>query len=231
MTLAAILTVGLASQANAQAATQDPAPKAVDAPAGVPPADAIVIFDGKSMANLRGEGHDDPRWKLGKGYMEVTDSGGLFSKDEFGDCQIHVEWMEPTVIEGDGQARGNSGVYIMGRWEVQVLDSYNNPTYPNGQCGALYGRSVPLVNVCRKPGEWQTYDMVFHPPKKGADGQVVNGSLTVFQNGVLIQDHVPVSAESTGSSPLHGFAEAGPLYLQDHGGNKVRFRNVWVRRL
>ena len=106
-----------------------------------------------------------PKWKLGNGYMEVTDTGGLFSRQEFGDCQIHVEWCEPTKLEGDGQGRGNSGVYVMGRYEVQVLDSYNNPTYANGQCGALYSRFAPLVNSSRKPGEWQTYDMVFHAPK------------------------------------------------------------------
>jgi hypothetical protein len=110
------------------------------------------------------------------------------------------------------------------------LDSYNNKTYFNGQCGAFYGHNAPLVNACRKPGEWQVYDIIFHAPKKLADGKVQPGSFTVLHNGVLIQDHIPVGGEPTAAAPLHGIAEKGPLYLQDHG-NPVRFRNVWVRRL
>ena len=143
---------------------------------------------------------------------------------------MHVEWASPSVVKGDGQGRGNSGVYLMGRYEIQVLDSYNNKTYFNGQCGAFYGHNAPLVNACRKPGEWQTYDIIFHAPKKLADGKVQPGSFTVLHNGVLIQDHIPVGGEPTTAAPLHGFAEKGPVYLQDHG-NPVRFRNVWIRPL
>jgi hypothetical protein len=228
--LGSALVAGLTLYAHA--AHQDPTPPVVDpGPVGGPPADAVVVFDGKSFNGLHGEGHEDVKWKLGNGYMEVTDTGGLFSKQEFGDCQIHVEWAEPADAKGEGQGRGNSGVYLMGRWEIQVLDSYNNPTYANGQCGALYARNAPLVNSSRKPGEWQSYDMVFHWPKKGSDGQVHDGSVTILQNGVLIQDHIPVSAEPTPGSPLNGLADKGPIYLQDHGGDKVRFRNIWVRPL
>ncbi len=228
-----LVAAGVTLQASARRhVRQDATPPVVDpGPVSGPPSDAVVIFDGRSMANLKGEGHGDPRWTLGKGYMEVTDTGGLFSRQEFADCQIHVEWAEPAVVKGDGQGRGNSGVYVMGRYEIQVLDSYKNPTYANGQCGALYARNAPLVNSSRKPGEWQTYDIVFHPPKAGADGKVQDGSLTIFQNGVLIQDHIPVSDQSTPGAPFSTIGEKGPLYLQDHGGDKVRFRNIWVRPL
>jgi hypothetical protein len=118
----------------------------------------------------------------------------------------------------------------MGRYEIQVLDSYQSKTYPNGQCGAFYGHKAPLVNACRKPGEWQAYDIVFHAPKQLADGKVQPGSFTVLHNGVLIQDHIPVGAEPTTAASLKGLAAKGPLYLQDHG-SPVRFRNVWIRPL
>ena len=197
---------------------------------GVPPSDAIVLFDGKDLSKFRGEKQTEPTWKLHDGVMESTPPGGIFSKEEFADCQVHVEFATPVNVKGDGQGRGNSGVYLMGRFEIQVLDNYNNKTYPNGQCGAMYGNYAPLVNACRKPGEWQTYDIVFHPPKKRADGSLKPGSFTVLHNGVLIQDHVEFKVEGTTASPLRGFAEKGPLYLQDHG-NPVWFRNVWVRKL
>ena len=210
---------------------EDPQPPVIEpGQAGGPPSDAIVLFDGKDMAKFRGQNSPEPKWKLQDGVMETTSGGGIFSKEEFGDVQLHVEWASPSVVKGDGQGRGNSGVYLMGRYEIQVLDSYNNKTYPNGQCGAFYGHKAPLVNACRKPGEWQTYDIIFHAPRKADDGKVQPGSFTVLHNGVLIQDHIPVGVESTTSAPLNGYAEQGPLYLQDHG-NPVRFRNVWARKL
>lgn len=210
---------------------EDPQPSIVDAgPVGGPPSDAIVLFDGKDLSKFRGEKKTEPGWRVENGVMESTPPGGIFSKEEFGDCQVHVEFSTPSNVKGDGQGRGNSGVYLMGRYEIQVLDNYNNKTYPNGQCGALYGFFPPLVNACRKPGEWQAYDIIFRTPKKSADGRIQPGSFTVLHNGVLIQDHVPVQGDGTTASPLRGFAEKGPLYLQDHG-NPVRFRNVWVRRL
>jgi len=216
----------------AMSAAEDPQPPVVTPGAlpGAAPSDAIVLFDGKDLSKFRGERSAEPKWKLEGGVMETTPQGGLFTKEEFADCQLHVEWASPTIVKGDGQGRGNSGVYLMGRYEIQVLDCYNNPTYPNGQCGAFYGHNAPLVNACRKPGEWQTYDIVFHAPKHLADGKVQPGSYTVLHNGVLIQDHIPVGEESTTAAPLNGLVEKAPLYLQDHG-NPVRFRNVWLRKL
>ncbi len=210
---------------------QDPEPPIVNpGPVGGPPSDAVILFDGKSLANFKGQDGGEPRWTLADGAMASAGKGGVFSKEEFGDCQLHVEFATPSVPKGEGQGRGNSGVYLQGRLEIQVLDSYENKTYPNGQAGALYGHYAPLVNASRKPGEWQTYDIVYHAPKQLADGKVQSGSLTIFHNGVLIQDHVAITTATTAGSPLSGFAAKGPLYLQDHG-NPVRFRNVWVRRL
>ena len=210
---------------------EDPQPTVIDPGGpGKAPSDAIVLFDGKDLSKFRGERKPEPGWKIDNGVMESTPPGGIFSKEEFADCQVHVEFATPSNVKGDGQSRGNSGVYLMGRYEIQVLDNYNNKTYPNGQCGAIYGHHVPLVNACRPPGEWQMYDIIFHPPKKLTDGTVRPGSFTVFHNGVLIQDNVAVTGEGTAASPLRGIVEKGPLYLQDHG-NPVRFRNVWVRKL
>ncbi len=217
------------SAADQSGKNQEP-PVVDPGPIGGPPSDAVVLFDGKSLSAFRGERSPEPKWKIENGIMETTTSGGIFSLKEFADCQLHVEWAAPSEVKGDGQGRGNSGVYLMGRYEIQVLDCYNNKTYPNGQCGAFYGHNAPLVNVCRKPGEWQTYDIIFHAPKKRADGTVAPGSFTVLQNGVLIQDHIPVGAEPTTAAPLQGLVEKGPLYLQDHG-NPVRYRNVWIRAL
>ncbi len=210
---------------------QDPEPRVVDpGPVGGPPSDAIVLFDGKDLSAFQGPKGAEPKWKVYDGIMETTNTGGLSSKEEFGDIQLHVEWASPSIVKGDGQGRGNSGVYLMGRYEIQVLDSYNNKTYPNGQCGALYGHFPPLVNVCRKPGEWQTYDFIFHTPKEGPDGTPKPGSVTVLQNGVLIQDNVPVGPETSAGSPISGFGKTGPVHMQDHG-NPVRYRNVWVRKI
>lgn len=222
---------GLAHLALAQTQGEQKEPPIVDpGPVGGAPSDAVVLFDGKDLSAFRGVKSAEPKWKLGDGFMETTQTGGVITKQEFGDCQIHLEWASPSKVEGEGQGRGNSGVYVMGRYEIQILDSYNNKTYANGQCGAFYGHSAPLVNVCRKPGEWQTYDFIFRAPKKSADGKFTPGSFTILQNGVLIQDHIPVPEEPSAGSPLKGFSEKGPIYLQDHG-NPVRFRNVWVRPL
>lgn len=227
----AILSLLLLALTPVGARAEEPQPPVIDpGPPGGIPADAVVLFDGKDLSQFRGEKHPEPTWKLVNGIAESTPPGGIFSKEEFADCQVHVEWAEPLPVKGEGQGRGNSGVYLMGRYEIQVLDCYNNKTYPNGQCGAFYGNNAPLVNVCRKPAEWQSYDIVFHPPKRLADGKIKAGSFTVLQNGVLIQDDIPVMIEGTTASPLRGIVEKGPLYLQDHG-NPVRFRRVWVRRL
>jgi len=226
-----VLATLIASLIAADAPKPDPEPPVVDPGAvGGPPSDAIVLFGGQDLAKFRGEKKPEPTWQLAYGVMESTPPGGIFSKEEFGDCQLHVEWAAPSEVKGDGQGRGNSGVYLMGRYEIQVLDCYGNKTYPNGQCGAFYGHNAPLVNACRKPGEWQVYDIIFHAPKSLPAGKVQPGSFTVLHNGVLIQDHVPVNGEPTTAAPLKGIVAKGPLYLQDHG-NPVRFRNVWIRPL
>ncbi|MGE4183258.1 MAG: DUF1080 domain-containing protein, partial [Limisphaerales bacterium] len=160
-----------------------------------PPADAIVLFDGKDLAAWSSQGDKPAAWKVENGYAEVR-GGGIFTKEAFGDIQLHIEWAAPSVVTGKDQGRGNSGVYFQGRYEIQVLDSFENPTYPDGQAGAFYGNAAPLVNASRKPGEWQTYDIVFHAPKLDSDGKVVPGSFTVFHNGVLVQDHVPIKGNA-----------------------------------
>jgi len=198
---------------------------------GAPPSDAIVLFDGKDLSHWKTETGGEAKWKIGDGYLEVAKgSGNIFSKDEFGDVQLHVEFAEPIPAHGTGQDRGNSGVYLQGRYEVQVLDCYNNKTYPNGQTAAIYGIAAPLVNACRPPGEWQTYDIVFHAPKQTADGKVQSGSFTVLHNGVLVQDHTEIKGEATRAANFTGVAEKGPLILQDHG-HAVRYRNLWARPL
>jgi hypothetical protein len=193
------------------------------------PSDAIVLFDGKDMAAWKAGNGGDPKWKLLDGAMQVS-GGDIMTREEFGDIQLHIEWASPAEVKGEGQGRGNSGVYFQGRYEIQVLDSYQNPTYANGQAASFYGHAVPLVNASRKPGEWQTYDIVFHAPKPGPDGKVQPGSFTVLHNGVLVQDHIPIPGGSTTAAKFSGVAPKGPIVLQDHG-NPVRYRNIWVRRL
>jgi hypothetical protein len=229
--LVAAFLMGGAGLAGAADAKPEPEPPVVDpGPMGGPPSDAIILFSGADFAQWRGQQGDTPKWKLGQGWMETTPTGGIFSRQEFGDCQLHVEWASPIEAKGEGQGRGNSGIYLQGRYEIQVLDSYQSKTYPNGQAGAFYGHAAPLVNACRKPGEWQTYDIIFHAPKTNSDGKVQPGSFTVLHNGVLIQDHVPVDGQPTTAAPLKGIVAKGPLFLQDHG-NAVRYRSVWIRPL
>ena len=214
--------------------TPGPAPEGgVITPA---PSDAIVLFDGKNLDNWTATDGAPTKWVLKDGVMQPTeDSGYIQSKQEFGSCQLHVEFATPPVPEGDGQGRGNSGVFLMGQYEVQVLDSFGNTTYPDGQCAALYGRNVPLVNACRKPGEWQSYDITFHRPIFEGDKVVKRATFTVIQNGVLVQDHIELTGGNTweGSHSISEYVahgDKGPLQFQDHG-NPVSFRNVWVREL
>ena len=173
---------------------------------------------------------DDPNWGSRLTLSCPKGREVMLTREEFGSIQLHVEWATPAEVKGEGQGRGNSGVYFQGRYEIQVLDSYQNPTYPNGQASAFYGHNAPLVNASRKPGEWQSYDIVFHPPQPGADGKVKPGSFTVFHNGVLVQDHIPVNGEATVAAQFNGVTPKGPLLLQDHG-NPVRYRNIWLRKL
>lgn len=191
-----------------------------------PPSDAIVLYDGTSLDQWVSTREGSAiQWKSEDGILTVNPkTGSIKTKKEFGDCQLHLEWRTPAIVEEEqGQKRGNSGVYIQSRYEVQILDSYNNSTYVNGQAGAIYKQHIPLVNAARKPGEWQTYDILFTAPKFNSDSiKVSSGKVTVLHNGVLIQHNV----ELKGQAP-HGKA---PLMLQDHS-DLVSFRNIWIRLL
>ena len=198
---------------------------------GKPPSDAIVLFDGKDLAQWTSRG-GEAKWKVEAGAMEVNGTGDIETKESFGDCQLHVEWASPAVVKGESQGRGNSGIYFMGRYEVQVLDSFENPTYADGQAAALYGQMPPLVNAARKPGEWQTYDIVFVAPRFEGERLVRPVRVTVFHNGVLVQhaqEMIGASAHRTVAN-YTPHAPTAPLRLQDHG-NPVRYRNLWVRKL
>ena len=201
-----------------------------------PASDAVVLFDGTSLdgwesAVSKGQ---PARWKVTNGYMEVVaGTGNIATKRGFGDVQLHLEYMAPLPVESEGQGRGNSGVFLMSIYEVQVLDSYQNPTYADGLAAAIYGQYPPLVNACRPPGEWQSYDILFHRPRFGASGSVSRKArMTILHNGILVQD----DAELTGPTahkqrpPYTAHADALPLMLQDHG-NPVRFRNIWLREI
>lgn len=199
---------------------------------GRPPSDAVVLFDGKDLSHWR-SGNKPAAWKVENGYMEVTPGAGqIDSVEEFGDCQLHVEWASPNPPSGSDQGGGNSGVFLMGRYEIQVLDSYGNKTYPDGQAAAIYGQYPPLVNASRKPGEWQTYDILFTAPRF-RDGKLVSPAYaTVLHNGVAVHNHVqllgPMRFRALATYEPH--PEKGPIGLQDHG-NPVRYRNIWVREL
>lgn len=200
----------------------------------LPPADAIILFDGKNLdqwTNMKGE---PAKWKLDNNSMTVQkNTGNIQTKQSFGSCQLHIEWQSPEKIEGEGQGRGNSGVFLMGQYEVQVLDSYNNRTYSNGQAGSLYKQHIPLVNASRKPGEWQTYDIIFTAPKFNNDGSLQSPAYcTVLHNGVLIQHHVELKGGTVyiGQPSYTKHADKLPIILQDHG-NPVKFRNIWIREL
>ena len=195
----------------------------------VPPSDAIVLL-GNGEEDLK-KNWDGGAWTF-EGGAYIPAGKSITTKEQFGDCQLHVEWAEPTPAKGDSQGRGNSGVIFLGRYELQVLDSYKNDTYPDGQCGAIYSEYPPLVNVCRPPGEFQTYDVVFRAPQFDSDHKVTSpGTFTVFQNGVLVQDHVElIGSTSPHVAKFEYFEPKGHLELQFHG-NKVRYRQVWIRPL
>ena len=203
-----------------------------DAP-GKPPSDAVVLFDGKDdLSAWRAADGQPTGWTVRDGTM-VAGHGDLFSRQEFGDVQVHVEFATPAPPHGHGQERGNSGVFLQARYEIQVLDSYASPTYPDGQSGAVYGQQPPEVNAARPPGEWQSYDIVFTVARYGADGSLQTPAcVTVFYNGVLVQNHVALLGPTVHAALAKPTPEpaTGPLKLQDHG-KAVRYRNVWVRPL
>jgi hypothetical protein len=201
---------------------------------GAAPSDAVVLFDGANLDHWQNPKGGPAGWKVENGYVEVVaKAGNLVSRDRFGDCQIHLEWAAPAAVKGESQGRGNSGVFLMGQYEVQVVDSFENPTYADGQAASVYGQFPPLANASRPPGEWQTYDLIFEAPRFSADGKLEKPAfVTVLHNGVLAQHRREIIGRGThkvvATYAPHG--PTGPLSLQDHG-NPVRYRNIWVRPL
>ena len=214
----------------------DPGSASTQEMPGKAPSDATVLFDGKNLDGWKASnGGGAAPWKVENGEMVIAPrTGQIESKEHFGDCQLHIEFSTPTGATGEGQARSNSGVFMLGKYEIQVMDSYNNPTYPDGQAAAVYGQYPPLVNASRKPGQWQMYDILWKSPRFGADGKVAEpATVTILHNGVAVQNAVrvlgPVQHRALASySAPH--PPTGPIALQDHG-NPVRFRNIWVREL
>jgi hypothetical protein len=233
--LAACAAISLAAAATAYGKEYESGikwvePKIIESGAkcGDAPSDAIILFDGKDLSKWEGA----EKWEIKDGYV-IPHGHDIKTKDSFGDCQLHVEWATPSTVSGSGQGRGNSGVYLMEKYEVQVLDSYENKTYFDGQAGSIYKQKPPMVNCCRKPGEWQSYDIIFNAPKFGEGGRLVKpGYVTVLQNGVLVQNHTELLGSTFYDQPPH--YEPGPpkgkLELQFHH-NQVRFRNIWIREI
>jgi hypothetical protein len=212
----------------------DPGTPSTDALPGRPPSDAVVLFDGKDLSQWVSLDGSPAKWIVKDGHLEcVKDSGYIRSLQAFGDCQLHVEWAAPLPAQGKSQGRGNSGVFLMGIYEVQVLDSYGNETYPDGQACAIYCQSPPLVNPSRPPGQWQTYDVIFTRPRFDDQGKLLAPArMTILYNGLLVQHDVALTGP-TGwlkRRPYSAHPDKLPISLQDHG-NPVLFRNIWVREL
>jgi Domain of Unknown Function (DUF1080) len=200
---------------------------------GRPPEDAVVLFGGQDLSGWEGKDGKPAGWKVVGDYMEVAPGeGDIQTREHFGDVQLHVEFATPAEVRGDSQGRGNSGVFLMGRYEFQVLDCYDNPTYADGTTGAIYGQYPPLVNACRRPGEWQTYDIVWLAPRFEGERLVTPAYATVILNGVVVQYHRELLGGTTHRrlSPYTPHPPTGPLKLQDHR-NPTRFRNIWYRPL
>jgi len=219
-------------------------PVVTPAPASTPlaaPSDAIVLFDGTNLSEwqsrpssiTRAGQAGDPEWKLDGGVVEVVPrTGDLETKKSFGDVQLHIEWSAPNPPTGNSQNRGNSGVLLMGRYEIQVLDPWQNPTYADGQAAAIYGQWPPLANPGRRPGEWNSYDIIFEAPHLDGDKVLRPAYATVFFNGVLVQNHQEIMGPMVYRAVAHYTAQPAeaPLVLQNHN-SRVRFRNIWIRRL
>lgn len=212
----------------------EPVPRAVEAGTnGAPPSDAIVLFDGNHLDQWESVKSGGPQWEVTDDQLVVVPgTGNLRTRQAFGDVQLHIEWRTPPVVAGEGQDRGNSGVFLMERYEVQVLDSFENKTYPNGQAASVYKQYIPMVNASRAPGEWQTYDIVFMAPKFGRDGLIKRpATLTVLHNGVLVQNNVTLHGPTEYiGEPLYRQHGNAALELQDHG-SPVAYRNIWIREL
>jgi len=199
-----------------------------------PPSEAIVLYGGAGdLDKWESERKGPAKWAAGDELTVAARAGGIKTKQSFGDMQLHVEWRSPAEVKGDGQGRGNSGIFLMGKYEVQVLDSYENKTYYNGQAGSIYKQTIPLANACLPPGEWQSYDIIFKAPVFNKDGSKKSSAyVTVIHNGVLIQNHVEIlgSTEYIGAPKNDAHPGMLPIHLQDHG-NPVSYRNIWVRHL
>jgi hypothetical protein len=198
------------------------------------PSDAIILFNGKNLNEWMNEKGEAAGWTIKKGVMSVKPgAGAIVSKRNFADCQLRVEWRTPSIVKGEGQGRGNSGIFLQGKYELQVLDSYNNLTYSNGQAGSIYKQHIPLFNASLKPGEWQIYDIIFTAPRFNADSTLKSPAfITVLQNGILIQNHVEIkgSTQYIGKPKYEKHPFKLPISLQDHG-NPVSYRNIWIREL
>jgi hypothetical protein len=201
------------------------------AKAGDAPSDAIILFDGKDLSNWTGQDGGAAKWEVKDGTFTVAKgTGTIKTKQPFGDIQLHLEWRSPIEIIGEGQGRGNSGIFFQEKYELQVLDSYESQTYSNGQAGSIYKQSMPMANPVRQPGEWQVYDVVFIAPTFSESGRVINPAhITVFLNGVIVQNHTEIRGPTEYKGlPVYVPHNKGSLVLQDHG-NPVSFRNIWVR--
>jgi hypothetical protein len=200
------------------------------------PSDAVILFNGTTASGWQHVKGDEAKWTVADNALTVKPgTGGIQTKQKFGDCQLHIEWRIDKNVKGDGQDRGNSGIFLMGRYEVQVLDNYNNinKTYVNGQAGSMYKQSPPLVNVCKAPGEWQTYDIVFTAPRFSDNGSVISPArITVMQNGVLVQNNTTLWGNTVyiGSPTYEKHAAKESIMLQDHS-HLTSFRNIWIREL
>ena len=200
---------------------------------GRPPSDAVVLFDGTDLSGWIGRDGGSAAWKVENGCVEVVArAGDISTRLELGDCQLHVEWAAPAEVQGSSQGRGNSGVFLMSRYEIQVLDCFDNPTYADGTTAAIYGEFPPLVNVCREPGAWQTYDIIWTAPRFDGDRLASPAYVTMLHNGVVVHNHREVTGPTSHRKvePYVAHPPVGPLRLQDHG-NPVRYRNIWYRRL
>jgi hypothetical protein len=202
------------------------------------PSDATILYNGNGLGAFQKKDGSPAGWRIDAdgAVTDIKGAGDLITKEAFGNCQLHIEFREPAEVKSSGQGRGNSGVYIMGKYEIQVLDSYNNPTYSNGQAGAVYKQHVPLVNASRKPGEWQSYDIIFTAPLFKENGDLESPArVTVMHNGVLIQNNVTILGTTDWvRKPVYKkHAAKLPLMLQDHGddGNPISYRNIWIRNL
>lgn len=212
----------------------DPVPRVVEAPPTGAPSDAIVLFDGKDFSKWKSAKPGGKiEWTISDGAMTVKPkSGDIETVDQFDDYQLHIEFRTPAEVKGNGQGRGNSGIFMQGKYELQVLDSYNNRTYSNGQAGSIYKQSMPLVNASRKPGEWQVYDVVYTSPKFNKDGLLITPAfITVLHNGVLVQNHTSIYGTTPyKGKPMFEVHGKGPIKLQEHE-NPTSFRNIWIRPL